>query len=190
MYSGIGAPLYIPFVIFMFFYYRKTGQFPAPIAIFTSPFMSLWGLPTPSAPAPPTPTPPTPDCPTCPTCPTRTHHPEAEEWAKNLLKDYAIDELKLMPVQVTFSMSFNYPNEPTTFHETHKLAPMPANQLPMAQLMLKTLIADANATGKVNVQITNITVKPVPDRHFQPAVIQEAEAWASQKLTGHQLPFN
>lgn len=133
------------------------------------------------------PTPPTPDC---PTCPTRTHHPEAEAWAKNLLKDYAIDELKLMPVQVTFSMAFNYPNEPTTYHETHKLAPMPANQLPMAQLTLKNLIADANATGKVNVQITNITVKPVPDRHFQPAVIQEAEAWASQKLTGHQLPFN
>lgn len=95
MYAGIGAPLYIPFVIFMFFYYRKTGQFPAPIAIFTSPFMSLWGLPTPPpappTPTPPTPTPPTPNCPTCPTCP---DHPTN-------------GRLKAAPVNISYTQTTN-----------------------------------------------------------------------------------
>lgn len=189
MYAGIGAPLYIPFVIFMFFYYRKTGRFPAPIAIFTSPFMSLWGLPTPPPPAPPTPTPPTPNCPTCPTCPTRPHHPEIEEWAKDLFKDYVTDELRLMPVVVTFRLTFNYPGQPP-MTETQTLLPMPASQLPMAYKTIKDLVADANAMGKSVTQVSIVSITPVPERHFKPAVIQEAEAWASQKLTGHQLPFN
>lgn len=189
MYPSIGAPIYIPFVIFMYFYYRKTGKFPAPIAINTLPFMSFWGLPPPQPTPIPPPPPPTPNCPTCPTCPTRPDHPEIEEWAKDLFKDYVKDELRLMPVVVTFRYTFNYPGQ-APMSEVQSLPPMPANQLPMAYQTIKDLVADANAHGKSVTQVSLVSITPVPERHFKPAVIQEAEAYANQRLSGHQLPFN
>ncbi len=63
----IVSPLYIPISIFLFFYWRKEGKLPFPIAIFGHPIGAFLGLPEPTPPTPPTPV--TPICPTCPTCP-------------------------------------------------------------------------------------------------------------------------
>jgi len=84
------APLFIPFAIFLYFYYNKNKKLPMPVGLYLNPFFGVVGLPEPQAPPPP-PTPTPPVCPTCPTCP---DHPTN-------------GRLKAAPVNISYTQTTN-----------------------------------------------------------------------------------
>lgn len=159
------SQIYLPAIVFLFFYYRKEGKLPFPIALFGYPLGIFLGNDkiTPAPPAPPTP-PPNP----CKPC-------------HGNIKEHALHELGQMPVAVSFKLTFVFPGG-FNYTQTQQLT-VPANQLQEAYSMINKLVNDANATGKVQVTLSDVTAKPIP---ANPAIVREAENWVSNL---HKISF-
>lgn len=100
------APLFIPFAIFLYFYYNKNKKLPMPVGLYLNPFFGVVGLPEPQAPPPP-PTPTPPVCPTCPTCPD-----------KEAIKKAVLHKVSDIPVQVSEQGQFSKVGYGVPFTET------------------------------------------------------------------------
>jgi hypothetical protein len=172
------SPLYIPLLIFAFFYYKKNQKLPIPLGMWTGPLFGIVGLPEPIAPpAPPTPVNP-PVCPTCPVCPTGGTCPTPPPCpaCPNL------DKVKSVPVNVIGTVDITKGG--VTTEQPFEFPTYTIGQLPEVYQSFEKVKAKEAAAG-VDIQLSNVQVNRVTGS-MNPKITQQLDEeivdWTFQKV--------
>lgn len=168
------TPLYVPLAIFLFFYWKKEGKLPFPIAIMGSPLLGILGLPEPVAP----PAPPCPKCPVGGTCPTPPPCPKCPTCpGKEKLKQ----EIGKMPVNVTWTTTVGEPGG-QTYHPTYSQNTT-LSQIPGEIKDFHRMQAIAEQKGiHYSINESELKINRLNEPIFDPDVQHNIKAFGLQKL--------